>query len=79
MSEPAFGPACPGCTPDIITAKIERAASFGLDMTLCRRCRDNGALHHAFTFKNNNQDERDEEKRLRRKSGEPHGEAHGQG
>lgn len=43
MAEPEFGPPCPGCTPEKISAQIAR---FPSAMTTCRDCRDHGALAH---------------------------------
>lgn len=45
MAEREFGPPCPGCTPAIITARIER---FPGVYAACVACLDRGALAHAF-------------------------------
>lgn len=44
MAEPEFGPPCPGCTPALISKRIEQ---FPEAYSTCRPCRDRGALYHA--------------------------------
>lgn len=75
MSEaPQFGPPCPGCTVEIITARIERNPKA---MPTCRACRDHGALFHAQ--KQNNRVCRDEEISAGREIGLETEGSHGQG
>lgn len=62
MAEREYGPPCPGCTHDTITAQIER---FPRAYSLCIDCRDHGALYHA-KFKT----VRDQEDAQERESGQ---------
>lgn len=74
MAEIAFGPTCPGCTIDTITAQIARNPDA---MPTCRACRDHGALFHAH--KQNNRVRRDEEISAGRTCGLETEESHAQG
>lgn len=55
MAEHKAGEPCPGCTPELIMAKMERNPHF--TFFACHDCLDHGALFHAM--KNNQRDKED--------------------
>lgn len=77
-AERKFGPVCPGCTLEIISARIDR---FPPGYSTCVRCRDSGALHHsrlrvAGQEQQNDRDHEDAQKCARREGGGSNGKAH---
>lgn len=64
MAEREYGPPCPGCTREKITAQIERMPQA---YALCIACRDHGPLFHARHKTERVQE--DAQERSRRESG----------
>lgn len=79
MAERAYGSPCPGCTVEIISARIAR---FPQAYPACRPCVEHGALYHAQLPRPQEQqqetarDQEDAQECARRASGGSNGESH---